>query len=65
MQEKLSKVLEEAKAQLAEAQTLAETEEIRIRVLGKKGQLTEILRSMGAGKKHLRGCETSDYADHQ
>lgn len=47
MQEKLSKVLEKAKAQLAEAQTLAETEEIRIRVLGKKGQLTEILRSMG------------------
>ena len=34
MQEKLSKVLEEAKAQLAEAQTLAETEEIRIIVLG-------------------------------
>lgn len=47
MQEKLSKVLEEAKAHLAEAQSLAETEEIRIRVLGKKGQLTEILRSMG------------------
>ena len=47
MQEKLGKVLEEAKARLAEAQTLAETEEIRIRVLGKKGQLTEILRSMG------------------
>lgn len=47
MQEKLGKVLEEAKAQLAKAQTLAETEEIRIRVLGKKGQLTEILRSMG------------------
>ena len=47
MQEKLSKVLEEAKAQLAKASSLAETEEIRVKVLGKKGQLTEILRGMG------------------
>lgn len=47
MQEKLHIVLEEAKAQLEQATTFAEAEEIRIRVLGKKGQLTEILRSMG------------------
>ena len=47
MQEKLQTVLAEAKAQLEEATTFAEAEEIRIRVLGKKGQLTEILRSMG------------------
>ena len=47
MQEKLSKVLEEAKAQLSKAVSLAETEEVRVKVLGKKGQLTEILRSMG------------------
>ena len=47
MQEKLSKMLEEAKAQLNKAASLADTEEIRVKVLGKKGQLTEILRSMG------------------
>ena len=46
MQEKLSKMLEEAKAQLNKATSLADTEEIRVKVLGKKGQLTEILRSM-------------------
>ena len=47
MQEKLSKLLEEAKAQLSKATSLEDTEEVRVKVLGKKGQLTEILRSMG------------------
>lgn len=47
MQEKLEKVLSEAKEQLKEAGTLEETEVIRVRVLGKKGQLTQILRGMG------------------
>lgn len=43
MQEKLSKMLEEAREQLNKAASLADTEEIRVKVLGKKGQLTEIL----------------------
>lgn len=47
MQEKLEKVLAEAKEQLKEAATMAETEEIRVKVMGKKGQLTQILRGMG------------------
>lgn len=47
MQEKLKQMLEDAKLQLEKAESLAETEEIRVRVLGKKGALTEILRSMG------------------
>ncbi len=47
MQEKLNIMMEEAKAQLAQADSIADTEEIRVKVLGKKGQLTEILRSMG------------------
>ncbi len=47
MQEKLEKVLAEARAQLEAAQSLAETEEIRVKVMGKKGQLTQILRGMG------------------
>lgn len=47
MQEKLEKVLAEAKEQLSKATSIAETEEIRVKVLGKKGKLTEILRGMG------------------
>ncbi|MGF6375288.1 phenylalanyl-tRNA synthetase alpha chain [Clostridiales Family XIII bacterium PM5-7] len=47
MQAKLNNMLEEAKAQLAKATSLVDTEEVRVKVLGKKGQLTEILRSMG------------------
>jgi len=48
MQNQLNKILAEAKERLEKAASLAETEEIRIRLLGKKGQLTEILRSMGS-----------------
>lgn len=48
MQTKLTSILQEAKDQLAAATTLAETEEVRVRLLGKKGQLTEILKSMGS-----------------
>ena len=47
MQEKLKQMLDDAKAQLEKAESLADTEEIRVRILGKKGELTEILRSMG------------------
>jgi phenylalanyl-tRNA synthetase alpha chain len=48
MQTKLTAILQEAKEQLQGASTLSETEEIRVRLLGKKGKLTEILRSMGS-----------------
>ena len=47
MQEQLSKILNEAKEQLKEAKTRAETEDVRVRFLGKKSPLTEILRGMG------------------
>ena len=47
MQAQLNKILEEAKAQLKEASTMAQTDEIRVKLLGKKGKLTEILRGMG------------------
>ena len=47
MQERLKKMLEEAREQLSAANTEKEAEEIRIRFLGKKGQITEVLRSMG------------------
>ena len=47
MQERLKLILEESKQRLQEAASVEEAEEVRIQVLGKKGQLTEILRSMG------------------
>lgn len=47
MQEKLNQILEEAKKQIEAAASQSETEEIRVRFLGKKGELTAILRGMG------------------
>ncbi len=47
MQEKLKQVLEEGLKKLEAAKTLEETEEIRIKIMGKKGELTQILRGMG------------------
>jgi phenylalanyl-tRNA synthetase alpha chain len=44
----LSAILNEAKAQIEKAVNRSETDEVRVRLLGKKGKLTEILRSMGA-----------------
>ncbi|MDY3239108.1 MAG: phenylalanine--tRNA ligase subunit alpha [Anaerovoracaceae bacterium] len=47
MQERLKQILEESKEQLKNAVSLQDAEDVRVKVLGKKGQLTEILRSMG------------------
>ncbi|MCQ2545240.1 MAG: phenylalanine--tRNA ligase subunit alpha [Clostridia bacterium] len=47
MQAQLNKILEEAKTQLDKALNQAQTEEIRVKFLGKKGELTQILRGMG------------------
>lgn len=47
MQERLKQILEESKKRLQEASSVQEAEDVRVKVLGKKGQLTEILRSMG------------------
>ncbi|MBQ9059721.1 MAG: phenylalanine--tRNA ligase subunit alpha [Firmicutes bacterium] len=47
MQDQLNKILKEAKAQIEEAKTHAQTDEVRVRFLGKKGELTGILRGMG------------------
>ena len=47
MREKLKTILEESKKELEKASSIKDTEETRIKFLGKKGQLTEILRSMG------------------
>jgi phenylalanyl-tRNA synthetase alpha chain len=44
----LSAILNEAKERLEKAVNRSETDEVRVKLLGKKGKLTEILRSMGA-----------------
>ena len=47
MQTQLNHILQEAKEQLEKAATLAQVDEVRVKALGKKGQLTQILRGMG------------------
>ncbi|MDD2218002.1 MAG: phenylalanine--tRNA ligase subunit alpha [Eubacteriales bacterium] len=47
MQNKLNEILEQARADLSVASSIEETEAIRIKNLGKKGLITDILRSMG------------------
>jgi phenylalanyl-tRNA synthetase alpha chain len=44
----LRDILDDAKARLEKAANRSETEEVRVGFLGKKGRLTEILRSMGS-----------------
>ncbi len=48
MQEKLNKLLEEAKAQIESSLAEKDIEDLRVRFLGKKGEITEILKSMGS-----------------
>lgn len=48
MQNQLKEILEEAKAQLSKAASVADAEELRVKLLGKKGKITEILRAMGS-----------------
>ena len=43
---KLTEVLEEAKKKLAEAEDLKDTEDLRVKMLGKKGEFTSMLRGM-------------------
>ncbi|MBO5993973.1 MAG: phenylalanine--tRNA ligase subunit alpha [Firmicutes bacterium] len=48
MKEALQQILEDARKRLQEAQNLQEAEDVRVKMLGKKGQLTSILKSMGS-----------------
>ena len=47
MKERLKAILEETGRRLSEITEIKDAEDIRVKVLGKKGQLTEILKSMG------------------
>lgn len=48
MKERLKQMMEDAKARMESATSLADAEDLRVKLLGKKGELTEILRSMGS-----------------
>lgn len=48
MKEELEKIREECRASLALAKTEPEISEIRVRVLGRKGSLTQLLKRLGA-----------------
>ena len=48
MKEALNNILAAAKAELEQAQDAKALEDIRVRYLGKKGELTVILKQMGS-----------------
>ena len=54
MQEQLKAIREKVLADLAEIKDSQELEKLRVRVLGKKGELTGILRGMGKLPADLR-----------
>ncbi len=54
MQEKLSKIKEEALKEIETVTTTEAVQELRVKFLGKKGELTTILKSMGGLSKEER-----------
>ncbi|WP_027717717.1 phenylalanine--tRNA ligase subunit alpha [Desulfovirgula thermocuniculi] len=54
MEAKLERIALEAREALLRATSLEELEELRVRYLGKKGELTQILRGMGSLAPHER-----------
>ena len=53
MKEKLQKIRENAIAQIENSDGLAKLNDVRVAVLGKKGELTAVLKSI---KEYERGC---------
>lgn len=54
MKEQLQQILENSKKEITSAKTMSELEEIRVKYLGKKGELTLLLREMGKLSKEER-----------
>ncbi|MBQ5996001.1 MAG: phenylalanine--tRNA ligase subunit alpha [Clostridia bacterium] len=48
MREQLNKIRERAEAQLASLENMQELEDLRVQMLGKKGEITSILKQMGS-----------------
>ena len=47
MKEKIMQIKDSAKKELEEVQDLKELNDIKVKILGKKGELTQVLRGMG------------------
>ncbi len=54
MREKLNEILKSSKEEMVSGKSLQELEQIRIKYLGKKGELTQVLRGMGKLSKEER-----------
>lgn len=54
MKEQLLEILEKVKKDIASAESLNELEQFRVKYLGKKGELTVLLRGMGKLSKEMR-----------
>ena len=54
MKQKLEEIRARAEAELQKIDSLADLEALRVQVLGKKGELTAILKSMGSLSKEER-----------
>jgi len=54
MEEQIAKIKKEASAEIEKAKELQELNDIRVKYLGKKGELTSVLRGMGALKEEER-----------
>ncbi len=54
MKEKIYKIREEAMNEISKMKSMDELEELRIKFLGKKGELTQVLREMGKLSKEER-----------
>lgn len=54
MQEKIGKIIAEAKEKLQRASLEKEVEEIRIHILGRNGKLTELFKEMGKLSKEMK-----------
>ncbi|MGI6643604.1 MAG: phenylalanine--tRNA ligase subunit alpha [Bacillota bacterium] len=51
---RMDALLEEAREEMASASTLAELDQVRLRFLGKKGQVTALLKTIGSLPAHVR-----------
>ncbi len=47
MQERITEILKDAREKIAQAENIEEVEQLRVAFLGKKGQITEIFKTMG------------------
>ncbi len=54
MQEKIKQIVSDIREQLEKTSDSRELEALKVKVLGKKGQLTELMRGMGALSKEER-----------